>query len=49
MRRLKIKFRYHNGQAVEFGVFPFSFVIEFTLQMPQILRNSKTIVYPMSR
>jgi hypothetical protein len=47
MRKLKIKFRYHNGQAAEFGVFGFSFVIEFTLQLPQILRNSKSAAYPM--
>jgi hypothetical protein len=47
MRKLKFKFRYHNGAAAEFGVFPFSFVIEFTLQLPQILRNSKSIPYPM--
>jgi hypothetical protein len=49
MRKLKFKFRYHNGAAAEFGVFPFSFVIEFTLQLPQILRNSKTVAYPMPK
>ena len=46
MRRLKIRFRYHNGQIVDFGVFNFSFVIEFMLQMPQLLRNSKSVPYP---
>lgn len=40
MRRLYIKLRYHNGQPVNFGVFNYSFDIEFTLQLPQILRNS---------
>jgi len=46
IRKLKVKFRYHDGSAAEFGVFPFSFVIEFTLQLPQILRNSKSVPYP---
>jgi hypothetical protein len=46
MRKLKIRFRYHNGQTVDFGVFNFSFVIEFMLQLPQSLRNSKTVMYP---
>jgi Fe-S cluster biosynthesis and repair protein YggX len=46
MRRFYIKLRYHNGQTVNFGVFNYSFVIEFTLQMPQILRSSRSIVYP---
>lgn len=46
MRRFYIKFRYHNGQLVNFGELNFSFVIEFTLQMPQILRSSKSIIYP---
>ena len=43
MRKLKFKFRYHNGQLANFGVFNYSFVIEFTLQTPQILRKSKNI------
>jgi len=46
MRRLKIKFRYHNGELVNFGVFNYSFVLEFALQLPQILRNSNTVNYP---
>jgi hypothetical protein len=46
MRRFKIKMRYHNGELANFGVFNYSFVIEFTLQMPQLLRNSTSIVYP---
>ena len=41
MRKLKIKLRYHNGELANFGVFNYSFVIEFTLQTPQILRKSK--------
>jgi len=46
MRRFKIKVRYHNGELANFGVFNYSFVIEFTLQMPQMLRKSTTIQYP---
>lgn len=46
MRKFYIKFRYHNGQLVNFGELNYSFVIEFTLQMPQMLRSSKSIVYP---
>jgi hypothetical protein len=46
IRRLYIKLRYHNGQPVDFGIFNYSFTIEFTLQLPQILRTSKSQVYP---
>lgn len=46
MRRFKFRIRYHNGELVNFGVFNYTFVIEFTLQLPQILRNSKSQVYP---
>ena len=51
MRRLRFKLRYHNGRAVTFGVFNYSFMLQFTLMTPQILRSSNTIVYPppMSR
>jgi hypothetical protein len=42
MRKLSIKLRYHNGLPVNFGVFNYSFDIEFTLQLPQILRNSNS-------
>ena len=45
MRKLYVKLRYHNGQPVNFGVFNYSFVIEFILQLPQILRNSKIQPY----
>ena len=45
IRKLKIRFRYHNGQTVQFGVFNFSFVLEFMLQSPQLLRSSKTVKY----
>jgi hypothetical protein len=46
MRKLKIKLRYHDGQLVNFGVFNYSFVVEFVLQLPQILRNSNTVKHP---
>jgi hypothetical protein len=45
MRRFHIKLRYHNGQLVNFGEFNYSFVIEFTLQLPQMLRASNSIIY----
>lgn len=46
IRKLSIKIRYHNGQIAQFGVFNFSFMLEFTLVVPQILRQSKSTVYP---
>jgi hypothetical protein len=46
LRRLRIRIRYHNGQLANFGVFNFNFVIEFTLQLPQILRKSNSVAYP---
>lgn len=45
MRKLKFKLRYHNGQSVTFGVFNYSFVIEFTTILPQILRKSNVVLY----
>ena len=45
MRRLKFKIRYHNGEVVNFGIFSYSFVIEFTIQLPQSIRTSKSIMY----
>lgn len=46
MRKFKFKIRYHNGQLVDFGLFNYSFMLEFTLLVPQILRSSKSVVYP---
>jgi hypothetical protein len=46
MRKLKIKLRYHNGLQVNFGVFNYSFTLEFTLQVPQILRDYTARFYP---
>lgn len=46
IRRLKIKIRYHDGRIVDFGVFNYSFMLQFTLMVPQILRSTNSIVYP---
>jgi hypothetical protein len=46
IRKLYVKLRYHNGQPVDFGVFNYSFDIEFTIQIPQILRGYKANAQP---
>lgn len=46
IRRLKIKLRYHNGSLVVFGNFNYSFMLQFSLFVPQILRKSRTVIYP---
>jgi len=46
IRRLKIRIRYHNGRIVNFGVFNYSFVLQFTIMLPQITRSSTSVVYP---
>ena len=38
IRRLKFRFRYHNGELVNFGVFEYSFTLEFTTLLPMINR-----------
>ncbi len=43
IRRLKIKLRYHDGTLVNFGKFNYSFTLEFTLFVPQSLRQSNTV------
>ena len=35
IRKLNIKFRFHNGQLVPFGLFNYSFMLEFNLLRPQ--------------
>jgi len=45
IRKLKFKLRYHNGQLVNMGVFNYSLLLEFTLIVPQILRDSKIKSY----
>lgn len=37
--KIKVKFRYHNGQLVQFGQFNFTFLIEFNLLRPQQERD----------
>ena len=39
LRKLKIKLRYHDGEPVDFGVFEYSFMIEFNMLRPQNLRS----------
>lgn len=39
IRKIKVKLRYHNGEAVNFGVFDYSFMLEFNLLRPQNLRG----------
>jgi hypothetical protein len=46
MRRLKVRLRYHNGRLVDFGLFNFSFMLQFIMMSPQILRSSKSSYYP---
>jgi hypothetical protein len=45
MRRLGVRFRYHNGQLVNFGAFPFSFAIEFT----QLIPNQPRRINPITK
>ena len=47
LRKLNIKFRYHNGSLVNFGVFNYSFTLEFVLQQPLMLRKSNVNTYPL--
>jgi hypothetical protein len=46
IRKLSVKIRYHNGLTALFDVFNYSFVIEFTLQQPKILRDSRQDITP---
>jgi hypothetical protein len=34
LRKLRVKIRYHNGQPVTFGLFNYTFVLEFTTLIP---------------
>lgn len=44
IRKLSIRIRYHNGQLVDFGLCPFSFMLEFTIFNPQIQKKYKMYV-----
>jgi hypothetical protein len=46
LRKFHIRFRYHNGALVDFSKFNYSITLEFTLQVPQILRKSSTKGFP---
>ena len=35
IRKLKIKFRYHNNVLVDFGAFDFTFLLEINILRPQ--------------
>ena len=39
IRRLRFKLRYHNGELVNFGLFEYSFTLEFTTLLPMINRS----------
>jgi hypothetical protein len=43
IRKLKFKFRYHNGVMVDFGIFPYTFTLEFTTLLPMINRAVKFV------
>jgi len=42
LSKIKVKFRYHNGRAVNFGNFNYSFNLIFEMLVPQILRSYTT-------
>jgi hypothetical protein len=44
IRKLKLKIRYHNGQTVDFGLFDWSILLEFTLLRPQNERKYNTVM-----
>lgn len=48
IRKLKIKIRYHNGQLVDFGVFDYSFLLEFAILQPTRAR-AYSITYQGTR
>jgi hypothetical protein len=41
IRRIGVKIRFHNGKLVDFNTFPYSFMLEFGVLQPQILRSGK--------
>jgi len=42
VRRLRIKLRYHNGEIVNFGLFDYSFMIEFMILQPEQMSSADT-------
>lgn len=49
IRKLNIKIRYHDGQLVKFGVFPYSFTIEFTQYVSQQSRHTNNFGFSPNR
>jgi len=49
IRKLSIKIRYHNGQLVKFGVFPYSFTIEFSQYFPHQPRKTNQFGFTPNR
>jgi hypothetical protein len=43
IRRLRFKFRYHNGTLVDFSTFPFTFTLEFSTLLSMINRAVKFV------
>lgn len=43
IRKIKLKLRYHNGQVVDFGLFEWSMLLEFTILRPQNERKYTTV------
>lgn len=43
IRKLKMRLRYHNGQNVDFGLFDWSILLEFTILRPQNERKYTTV------
>jgi hypothetical protein len=44
IRKLQIKFRYHNNILVNFGTFDYSFMLEFTILRPQNERKYTLVI-----
>jgi hypothetical protein len=43
IRKLQFKLRYHDGSPVDFGLFNYSFVLEFELLVPQVNRSIRNL------
>ena len=45
IRKIQIKLRYHDGSPVDFGMFNYSFMLEFELLIPQVNRSIRSSNY----
>ena len=43
IRRLKLKLRYHDGSPLIFGVFNYTFLLEFSIMLPMIPRDTRLV------